>query len=86
MHLKPLFTWLPQVGGIKDGKVPASKKLTEAFKEAEFNTEVRIYLDERVPMIVLWTVAPLRGDYATAIKEYFDALYAAMYKPGVYFY
>jgi len=80
LDLRVLFEWLKRVG-VKTIDDVKPEKLKEKFKEISFKTEVKFYLNEEVPMLVFHNIAPLQGNFQTAIQEYINLFHEIMYDP-----
>lgn len=79
-NLKPLFTWLQNLK-IKTAEDFQSDKLKKLLDEIKFNTELKFYLSQDIPMLVFHNMLPLQADFNTGIVEYMNLLYQAMYQP-----
>jgi len=78
--LKPVFEWLKknEVRCVKDIK---NQVLREAFKEIEFNYEVKWSVDENFWVIHFHNVVPYEGNFPKAIQEYLSLFKRIIERP-----
>ena len=79
-NLTPVFEWLKK-NGVRSVRDIKSQVLREAFKEIEFNYEVKWSVDENFWVIHFHNVAPYKGKFPEAIQEYLSLFKRIIERP-----
>jgi len=75
-----LFKWLHHLK-IKNLDDVKPVGLKAKFRQIQFETEVKFYVNHEVPMIVFHNISPLQGNFSEGVKRYMNLLSEAMFEP-----
>jgi hypothetical protein len=80
-QLKPIFTWLKNLGAVDAPDKLPFRKLKEKLQEIRINRECNWYVNYDMMAIVFWYSLPCQGDFENGIVEYLNLLRQALYNP-----